>query len=229
MTNTDRSIRFQPGTTVVRRDVHAGRVWTAKPQRVIADTGHVLTLACWPGIEGLAPTTWIDCQRTGDDDARQQGLDDLAAGTWALGPHRWERTAVLSHYLAGEWFSVHCFQDAATGRPISWYVNFELPYRRHHGGIDTMDLALDLVVTPDLTGHHWKDRQEYDRLRQLDVIDDHLHHQVQQAQGRAISMLDNRAEPFAAGWQTWAPDPSWPLPLLPDDVDETGSAPRHRR
>ncbi|WP_327071373.1 hypothetical protein [Kitasatospora sp. NBC_01302] len=26
---------FQPGTTVIRRDVHADRVWSAMPQRVI--------------------------------------------------------------------------------------------------------------------------------------------------------------------------------------------------
>ncbi|WP_158714199.1 hypothetical protein [Kitasatospora aureofaciens] len=47
---------FQPGTTVVRRTSTPGRVWTAMPQRVV-DTGHVLTLAYWPGIESLAPTT----------------------------------------------------------------------------------------------------------------------------------------------------------------------------
>ncbi|OKI95101.1 DUF402 domain-containing protein [Kitasatospora sp. CB01950] len=218
-TTTTGSPLFQPGATAVRRDVHAGRVWTAKPQRVVADTGHVLTLACWPGIEGLAPTTWTEALCTGDDTVREQGLHHLAAGTWTLGPHRWERTAVLSHYLAGEWFSVHCFQDAATGTPISWYVNFELPYRRRPGGIDTMDLALDLVATPDLTDHHFKDRDEYARLRRLGVVDDHLDRQVQQACGRAIAMLDNHAGPFATGWPAWTPDPSWPLPLLPDGAD----------
>ncbi|WP_259465237.1 DUF402 domain-containing protein [Streptomyces sp. TLI_171] len=220
MTNTEQSSRFRSGTTVVRRDVHAGRVWTAKPQRVIADTGHALTLACWPGIESLAPTTWIEALRTGDDNLREQGLDHLAAGTWELGPHLWERTAVLSHYLAGEWFSLHCFQDAATGDPINWYVNFELPYRRRPGGIDTMDLALDLVVTPDLSGHRWKDRQEYSRLRRLGMVDDFLARQVDAACGRAIRMLDDQAGPFAAGWPVWAPDPAWPLPLLPDGADQ---------
>ncbi|MER5642152.1 DUF402 domain-containing protein [Kitasatospora sp. NPDC002227] len=208
---------FQPGTTVLRRDVHADRVWTAMPQRVIDDTGHVLTLAYWPGIESLAPTTWITATRTGDDTTRKQGLEDLAAGTWALGRYQWTGTELLSHFLAGEWFSVHCFQDAVTKEPLRWYVNFEKPYQRRPGGIDTLDLCLDLVVTPDQSGHHWKDRDEYSQLRRLGVIDDYLHHQVEQAKGRAIAMLDNRTGPFAAGWPTWAPDPSWPLPTLPDD------------
>ena len=55
---------FQPGTTVLRRDVHAGRVWAAMPQRVIDDTGHVLTLAYWPGIDIRAhPRTGLGCVR----------------------------------------------------------------------------------------------------------------------------------------------------------------------
>ncbi|MFI9322582.1 hypothetical protein ACIGXI_22765 [Kitasatospora aureofaciens] len=63
-------------------------------------------------------------------------------------------------------------------------------------------------------------RSEYSQLRRLGLIDDYLHHQVEQAQGRAIAMLDNHTGPFAAGWPAWAPDPSWPLPTLPDDADD---------
>ncbi|MEV0193128.1 hypothetical protein AB0I39_31930 [Kitasatospora purpeofusca] len=115
---TDTELLFRPGTTVVRRDVHAGRVWTAKPQRVVDDTGRVLTLAYWPGIESLAPTSWIASLATGDDTARKQGLADLVVCTWTLGRYRWTGTALLSHFLASEWFSVHCFQDATTGDPL---------------------------------------------------------------------------------------------------------------
>ncbi|GAA1184221.1 hypothetical protein F4556_007575 [Kitasatospora gansuensis] len=110
---------------------------------------------------------------------------------------------------------MHCFQDTS-GEPLRWYVNFEKPYLRRQGvGIDT----LDLVVTPDLSGPHWKDRDEYAQLRRLGVIDDYLHRQVERAKGRAITMLDNRTGPFAGGWPAWAPDPAWPLPELPADAD----------
>ncbi|MFJ6385914.1 DUF402 domain-containing protein [Kitasatospora sp. NPDC092039] len=217
---TDTSL-FQPGTTVVRRDVHAGRVWTAIPQRVVDDNGHVLTLASWPGIESLAPTTWITSLATGDDTARKQALADLAAGSWTLGHHRWQDTEVRSHFLAGEWFSIHCFQDAVTREPLRWYVNFERPYQRRPGlGIDTMDLALDLVVTPDFSGHHWKDQEEYAQLRRLGVVDDYTAGQIDRARGRAIGMLDDQAGPFAAGWPRWEPDPALPLPTLPSGADE---------
>ncbi|MGW4694030.1 DUF402 domain-containing protein [Kitasatospora cineracea] len=103
---------------------------------------------------------------------------------------------------------------------ISWYVNFETPFRRHPGGIDTMDLALDLVIAPDFSGHRFKDRDEYGHLRRLGVIDDYLDSQMHHASGRAIRMLDDQAGPLAAGWPAWSPDPAWPLPLLPDGADQ---------
>jgi hypothetical protein len=51
---------FADGSTVVRRDVFRGSVWSAKPFRAVSDTGDVLALAVWPGVEMLAPTTWIE-------------------------------------------------------------------------------------------------------------------------------------------------------------------------
>ncbi|GAA4832333.1 DUF402 domain-containing protein [Kitasatospora terrestris] len=217
MTDTE---LFPAGTTVVRRDIHAGRVWTAMPQRVVADTGTVLTLAGWPGIENLAPTSWITSTRTGDDATRKSGLDELAAGTWTLGRYRWERTALRSHCLTGEWFSVHCFQDAVTKEPLHWYVNFEKPYRRRPGlGIDTLDLCLDLVVAPDLSAHRWKDEDEYVQVRRLGLVDDPTHREVERGRERATAMIAERTGPFAGGWSRWEPDPHWPLPTLPAGAD----------
>ncbi|MFD0351998.1 DUF402 domain-containing protein [Kitasatospora aburaviensis] len=115
---------------------------------------------------------------------------------------------------------MHCFQDAVTKEPLRWYVNFEKPYQRRPGGIDTLDLCLDLVVAPDLSSHRWKDQEEYVQVHRLGVIDDYLYRQVEQARRRAIAMLDDRAGPFAAGWPTWTPDPAWTLPVLPDGADQ---------
>jgi hypothetical protein len=194
------------------------------PQRVIQDTGDVITLAYWPRITSLAPTTWITSLRTGDNVVRKQGLDDLAAGTWKLGPYTWERTELLSHFFTGEHFSVHAFQDAATGQPIKWYVNFELPYTRTRIGIDTFDLFLDLVVTPDLSSWSWKDEDEYAHGRRLGLLDDALHSAVEAARERALGMLQDRSGPFAVSWPTWSPSPAWPLPVLPAGADAMDAA-----
>jgi hypothetical protein len=211
--------RFVPGTTVVRRDVHLGKVWSAQPYRALADTGTVLELGYWPGIHSLAPTTWTTALRTGDDAARKSGLANLAAGAWELGPWAWRHTVVRSRFETGEMFSLHRFQDPDTGEPLRLYVNFERPIVRTRIGIDTLDLLVDLVVEPDLSGHHWKDVDEYTQGRRLGFITDAEHRRVEQARERALGLLQDRSGPFAEPWPTWAPDATWPLPELPDGAD----------
>ncbi|MFJ2778760.1 MULTISPECIES: DUF402 domain-containing protein [unclassified Kitasatospora] len=206
---------FEPGATAVRRDIMHGKVWTAMPLRTLADTGDTLALAAWPGIESLAPTTWITSLRTGDEAVRKQGIADLAAGRWELGRWVWRDTTVLSCYTAGEYFSVHRFLDEQ-GRPLRWYVNFELPHRRTAIGIDTFDLFLDLVAAPDLSTHAWKDEDEYAQARRLGLIDDAHHRLVDQARDRALGLLRRRQGPFAPAGSTWTPPPLFPLPTLPD-------------
>ncbi|WP_433256637.1 DUF402 domain-containing protein [Streptosporangium sp. CA-135522] len=99
-----------------------------------------------------------------------------------------------------------------------WYVNFQRPYRRTPRGIDTFDLLLDLVVTPDLSSYTWKDEDEYLHGRRLGVVTDAEHRRVQQARDEALAMVEERRGPFAAPWPDWRTDPSWPAPVLPDDA-----------
>ncbi|MFD0567977.1 hypothetical protein ACFQ0T_00110 [Kitasatospora gansuensis] len=197
MTDTD---LFQPGSTAVRRDVHAGRVWTAMPQRVIADTGHVLTLAYWPGIESLAPMSWITSTRTGDQSLRERMLTELAAGTWAVtaGP--------APPCCRTSWSASGSPCTASRTLPASRCAGTLTSRNRISGGGVGID-TLDLVVTPDLSGPHWKDRDEYAQLRRLGVIDDYLHRQVERAKGRAITMLDNRTGPFMQAAGNLGPGP----------------------
>lgn len=40
--------------------------------------------------------------------------------------------------------------------------------------------------------------------------------------GRAIERIEAWTTPFDEGWETWVPDPDWPLPSIPhgwDNVD----------
>ncbi len=212
--------QFAAGTTTVRRDVINGRVWSAQPYRTLSDDGSAIELAYWPGIESLAPTTWSTALRTGDDATRKQGLQHLASGTWELTTWSWRNTALRSHFTAGEYFSIHFFQDPDSGAPLHLYVNFEKPYTRTPLGIDTFDLFVDLVVKPDLSAHHWKDVDEYAQARRLGLIDDRLHAKVDVARERALGLLEERAAPFAGDWPSWSPDPSWPRPQLPADAHE---------
>jgi hypothetical protein len=197
-----------------------GQVWTAAPHRVLADTGEVLTMATWPGVEQLAPTTWIQWLRTGEDTARQQAIPNLAAGTWELDRWRWQDTTVVSRVEAGEYFSVHRF--LRDGAPAPWYVNFERPNRRSAIGIDTFDLLLDLVVAPDLTSWKWKDEDEYAQGRKLGLIDEATNAEVARAKDKVMALVTAANGPFAEDWSTFTQNPTWPDPALPANALTVG-------
>jgi hypothetical protein len=207
-------VAFPVGSTVVRRDVLRGQVWSALPNRVLADDGERLVLGCWPGVRMLAPTTWTAWLETGEESVRREALPNLAVGRWDLGAWAWRDTVLVTQLRAGDWFAVHRYLD---GSAAGWYVNFELPYRRITGGVETFDLLLDLVVTPDLSSASWKDEDEYAQARRLGLIGDEWHHAVEEARGEVMALVAERRGPFAEDWSRWRPDPGWPLPELPED------------
>jgi uncharacterized protein DUF402 len=206
---------FAPGSTAVRRDVLRGRVWTATPNRVLADDGGVVVLVCWPGVRMLGPTTWTHWLRTGDDAVRERAIPDLAAGRWELEPWIWRDTTMVSEFRPGQHFSVH---RLLSGEPATWYVNFELPYRRTPIGIDTFDLLLDLEVAPDLSGYRWKDEDEYAQGRRVGLIDDATHAEVSRARDQVLALVEAADGPFALDRSGFRRDPAWPLPTLPEDA-----------
>jgi hypothetical protein len=189
-------------------------VWSATAYRVIADTGAELVMGCWPGAQLLAPTTWIHWLRTGDDDVRRLALPNLACGQWDLAPWTWTRTTLVTHLQAGDFFSVNRYIDPH--QPSTpWYVNFELPYRRTAAGVDTFDVLLDLVIDEDLSGHHWKDEDEYAQARRLGIISDHTHRHIERARDQVLALASARQGPFAQDRASWMPPPEWTPPTLP--------------
>ena len=96
-------------------------------------------------------------------------------------------------------------------------------------GIDTLDLLVDLVVTPDLSARRWKDEDEYAQGRRLGLITDALHLRVEAARQHVVSLVESRQGPFAEGWSSWQPDPTWPLPALPPGLTGKHGPSRVRR
>ncbi|MEV4749098.1 DUF402 domain-containing protein [Streptosporangium sp. NPDC049248] len=210
--------RFPTGTTAIRRDTYAGRVLTAMPHRVIHDTGGEIALACWPGVQSLVPTTWIDWLQTGNPASRDAALRAYAARQWELGRWTWRDTIWLSITTQGAFFSVNLYFNAEHHSLDRWYVNFQRPCQRTTEGIDTFDLALDLVVEPDLSRWTWKDQGEYDQSRRMGIITDAEHRGVQAARAEVVAMIESRHGVFGANWPEWRADPSWPVPILPAEA-----------
>ncbi|MEY9840647.1 DUF402 domain-containing protein [Streptacidiphilus sp. EB103A] len=221
---TDRGAeRFQPGQTVVRRDVFHGRVWSAHALHVVEDTDQALVTVSRPGAEALASTTYLESRRTGDDTVRKQAIPSLAAGTWMLERWQWESTVLLMWKPPDAWYSINAFFEPGPEQHdlLRWYVNFERPMLRRAVGFDTFDLLLDLVIAPDLSRWEWKDSDEYEQGRRLGIIGPEDHQHVEAARDQVIDLIEHRSGPFApsSGWATWRSDPTVPLPKLPDLIE----------
>ncbi|MYW70139.1 DUF402 domain-containing protein [Streptomyces sp. SID8379] len=206
--------RFDEAATVVRRDVYRdGQVWSEHALRVLSDTGEVLVTACAPGAQARLPSPYAAAGT--DRSARLAAFDALAAGSWELSDARRQETELLLWKPAGAWYSVNAFYTADGLR--NWYINFERPARRRPDGFDTFDLAVDLVVEPDLTAFSWKDEDEYAHARRLGVITDAEHLAVKAARDEVVAMIEARSGILAeaAGWAAWRWAPDWATPLLP--------------
>lgn len=206
--------RFVVGATVVQRHVLRGRVISAYPERVLADDGATLAVAHWPGVECLVNGEWATAMTTGRQDDRDAALAAFARGDWDLVPWTWHSTGLVHLLEDGRWFSINRIHDPDSGELRCWYVNFQRPFTRVDGGIDTLDLLVDLVVGPDLRWA-WKDEGEYAQGHRLGVITDAEHRQVTAAREKAVAMIEAREAPFCDPPPTWRPDAAWSLPSLP--------------
>ena len=183
-----------------------------------------------PGLDFAAPMTVVS-----DDEqalvawlavgtpvlklVREDGRDLRAERSDAfLVPRRqvesvWTDYSVLRVYLPGRRWSVWHFFHGVTGVFEGWYVNIEDPHVREGHTTWSRDHLLDLWIEPDRTVER-KDEDElvlaveqgrYSRdesegiLATADEIED---------------VIRSWGRPFCDGWETFRPDPSWPVPSL---------------
>ena len=191
---------FQPGEPVVLRHRRNEYRWAA-PLRVVEDRGDFVALYLQPGSSyvrmgdesGVPTRDFINSKR-------------LITSTW--GEHH-----ALHLVRFGDEHATILLWGEHDWEFKCWYINFQLPLQRRAGGFETMDLTLDLLLSPDLDRWQWKDEDEFvdigipggwytpEQLAEL------------KAYGRGvIGQAQARARPFNEPWPDWRPDPSW-LPL----------------
>jgi hypothetical protein len=185
-----------------------GSIQAALPMRVVAHEDDLLV--CW-----LAPGTSIRYWATEDGrDPRDLPIEHRFEARLSNGPRTWQGTGALHVLRLGDPFQVLLFRDAG-GRFAHWYVNLERPAVRSGARLDSVDRQLDLVI--DASGEaRWKDLDEAafavgtSFLPLEDLI---------AARETGVRILQDVAG-FLAPYRRWidfAPDPSWPVPGLPDD------------
>ena len=98
-------------------------------------------------------------------------------------------------------------------------MNFQLPFRRSHYGINTLDLDLDLIIHPDLS-YEWKDVEDYQKAIKEEVISPECALGIAEAKKGILDKLEKRQYPYDGSWLNWTPDPGWSPPKLPENWDK---------
>ena len=193
--------RFESGAAVALREVWDGSVWTARPAVVVEDTPEQILLFIPVGTRWFAPF------RDGRRLKIQQPDFELAE----------VRNDVL-HVLSFAWPDTHAavlLRLRPDWSPIHWYVNLEDPLRRSEVGFDTLDHKLDVILELD-GAWRWKDEDEFAEAIRLGLLDASEEPVLRAAGEEAVRRITGREPPFDREWTSWRPDPSWPIPELPE-------------
>jgi hypothetical protein len=97
-----------------------------------------------------------------------------------------------------------------------WYVNLETALGRDGRCYDFVDHCLDVLVPPDRSSWTWKDEGELDEAVRSGIFTSEEATAFRAEGERAVRRLLDREPPFDLWWDEWRPDPSWPMPTLPE-------------
>ena len=193
------------GDKVLLRGVWQGKLWFAIVAYVVQDTDELIALYWRAGTPNRLPN-W---RTTGEDFLIEQ-QPELSESTWT-------RTNLLSLIKPGASHSVELMWDGETGKFLCWYINLQEPIRRTPLGFDSMDLALDIVISPDRSKWRWKDKEEFAELVELGLISSALAQAIRSEGEKVIQLAQTNQSPFCDGWETWSPPDEWQIPEFPDE------------
>lgn len=189
---------------IVIRTVFRGRVWNALPHYLLEDSPGRVVTALLPGARCRQPAVPRDAM-----------LAALASGRWETIETTWHTNRTLWVWPREANYAVGLFWDDATARFRAWYLNLQTPLRRSRLGFDLWDQVLDVVVRPDRTWY-WKDEDEFAEAVRLGVIG-HGEAAAVRAEGERLTTHLDAVVP--TGWESWRPDPGWPVLALPEGWD----------
>jgi len=177
------------------RELWRGRVWRIVPMRLVDEIDGVFVL--WHPERAPVKRPFA-----GGRELRIPGNED-----WTL-EDRPASTEALVFARPGARHSLWLLWQDGTFR--NWYVNFERESTRRGACFDLVDEKLDLVIAPD-GGVRVKDEDELVEAARRGYLDE--------AEVRAEMARVLADPPWPTGWEDWRPNPSWPMPELPDGWD----------
>lgn len=198
-----------PGAHVVTREIVHDKVWTVRPVTVVRDDPDLIALY-------MAPGTIYKHPRLPD---RDEIPKLLIARDWRLVDVAWTGGGALYLSRPGEQAMVVAFwhEDHVTLR--SWYVNLQTPLVRSRLGFEYLDLALDIVISPDRATWRWKDEEDLAVLVERGLISPERAGALRALGERIVATRHDPDSLLAVGWERWRPPPEWHLPTVPPGWD----------
>jgi protein associated with RNAse G/E len=216
--------RWRPGDPLVITEVWQGRLWSAIPHTLVSadGTGHVTYLA--PDAVGAYATSRgvPGREHLSRGERKLAALQTLVYQVVEV-PHHFTPLASLHFFRPGSWARVNLGWSADLSQFLGWYVNFEVPYQVVDHGLQTMDLVLDMLVTPDRTWR-WKDRDEFDDALARGLLSADIAAALEAEAKQVTDQIARGHGPFADGWPAWRPDPRWSTPALPPHLRARSAA-----
>ncbi|MGE3074663.1 MAG: DUF402 domain-containing protein [Dehalococcoidia bacterium] len=197
---------FIPGEKVVMRHRRDSYRWAA-PMRVVEDRGDFVALYTQPG------DTYV---RMGNDAG--ESTRDFFAATRII-ESTWNENHALQLIRFGDEHATVLYWREGTWEFRCWYINFQEPLRRFERGFETMDLTLDLLISPDRTAWQWKDEDEFANGIEFGWYSQEQLAILKTYGGRVIREAQAGLPPFDGNWPAWRPDPTWEPLTLPSDWD----------
>jgi len=198
---------FAPGQHIVERHLMFGVPIFGRPLTVVSDGDGVLATYLAIGTPMFGAIF----------DDRATAMDEIATGSVRWGERTWVQHNVLCLVRAADPYTAMAFWNEE-GTFVSWYINLQDPMRRTAIGFDSRDHFLDLIVGEDLASWMWKDEHELDAGVKMGIFSPEEAATFRR-NGEEVVDLVSRGEAWWGEWRDWAPDPSWPIPMLPEDWD----------
>jgi len=204
---------WQPGEVIAWRGIDRGRIWHVQPTILVKDSPGEIVMALLPGAECIAEESYPKGKKNG------KRRWDFINRDWQLAKYTWKTNRLLLLFEPEKYYSTIFFWNDSSNDFLCYYINFQLPFKRHDCAVDTLDLDLDLVIYPDLT-YEWKDEDDYQKAISHGMILPEWVQEIDIATSEVMDRLEKRQYPFDGSWLDWKPDATWSPPKLPANWDK---------
>jgi hypothetical protein len=206
----------RPGEIALIRGMYEGKPWFVQTTIVVRDAPEQTVLLLEPGAECAAPWGYLHGKHGGRE--RWDRWHDMAVGAWRIEKYGWHTNRFLILLEPRKFHAIYYIWNRASGAFQCCYINFQLPFTRTPLGLETLDLELDIVVSPD-GSWKWKDEDDYKAGIAKGILKPEWVQGIEDDKKDVFARIEKRLPPLDGSWLDWKPDPAWTAPRLPEGWD----------